>query len=308
VSKKSRSKKKKRKQASNPSAPEEQTRESERFVVSEVQSSSSEILPLTSSTELRDASQEEPAAEPPTISPPPSPELPIAPENLDVPEHAVPGEEIRRASIQDELRKRLRQIHFALRARLLALKPYTRKFSQPLFPEASDLSEKELKTGQVSAVSIEMVRLASPLTRLCAFLYDLLFLILLNLGIFGFAAHHFLRRFMAPVDEGPNGFHPLEAKHYLLYACAASFVLCWLYFALIEALSVQGTIGKRLFRIRTTDHGGNKISFLRSNLRMLGKLVSCATLGIGFAISLFRKDKRTLHDIIADTQVLKDAV
>lgn len=146
--------------------------------------------------------------------------------------------------------------------------------------------------------------LASPLLRLCAFAYDLIFLLVVNLAIFSFAGFRFIHRFMEPVAE-TNTFEPQEAKLYFALALAISFVVSWLYFALSESVFGQATIGKRIFYLKTSDLTGAKISFLRSNLRVLGKIVSCATLGIGFMLSLFRRDRRTLHDIIAETQVLK---
>lgn len=63
------------------------------------------------------------------------------------------------------------------------------------------------------------------------------------------------------------------------------------------------TIGKWLMGIEVTHHR-HSLSFSRSLLRSFGYLVSGSlTLGLGYLPALFRKDERTLHDMIAGTDV-----
>lgn len=67
------------------------------------------------------------------------------------------------------------------------------------------------------------------------------------------------------------------------------------------------TLGKKVFSLEVVDHQtGEKISFMRGFFRdTIGKLVSMAPCFLGFIIAAFNKDKRTLHDYIFDTRVIK---
>jgi len=49
------------------------------------------------------------------------------------------------------------------------------------------------------------------------------------------------------------------------------------------------------------------MSFPRASLRFIGKIVSGATLGIGFLAGRGNPRRRTLHDVIASTRVAKKA-
>lgn len=63
------------------------------------------------------------------------------------------------------------------------------------------------------------------------------------------------------------------------------------------------TIGKWMMGIEVTHHR-HSLSFSRSLLRSFGYLVSGSfTLGLGYLPALFRQDERTLHDLIAGTDV-----
>ena len=79
----------------------------------------------------------------------------------------------------------------------------------------------------------------------------------------------------------------------------------WLYYALLESGKHQATIGKRMLRIKVTDLEGRRLGFGRSFGRQLGKLVSKATLGIGFAVAAFTPRKQALHDLFSRTLVVR---
>ncbi len=83
------------------------------------------------------------------------------------------------------------------------------------------------------------------------------------------------------------------------------FVGYWLYEALLTASSWQGTIGKRILRLKVTDEAGNRISFGRSTGRFFAKILSYVTLWIGFIMVAFTDKKRGLHDILAGTVVTR---
>jgi uncharacterized RDD family membrane protein YckC len=66
------------------------------------------------------------------------------------------------------------------------------------------------------------------------------------------------------------------------------------------------TIGKMLLRIKVQDIHGGKITKTQAVKRMLGYYMSAIPLCIGFIMINFRKDKRGLHDLFADTAVVID--
>ena len=83
------------------------------------------------------------------------------------------------------------------------------------------------------------------------------------------------------------------------------FVGYWLYEALLTSSTWQGTIGKKVLRLKVTDEFGNRIGFGRSTGRFFAKILSSLILWIGFIMIAFTDRKRGLHDIIAGTLVTK---
>jgi len=80
----------------------------------------------------------------------------------------------------------------------------------------------------------------------------------------------------------------------------------WLYEALTTCSTWQGTVGKRVLRLKVTDEAGNRISFGRSTGRYFSKLLSRAIMSIGFFMIGFTDRKRGLHDMIAGTLVIRE--
>lgn len=86
---------------------------------------------------------------------------------------------------------------------------------------------------------------------------------------------------------------------------AIAFCGSWLYEALLTSSSWQGTVGKRILRLKVTDDFGNKLSFGRSTARFFAKILSGWVMYVGFIMVAFMERKRGLHDIICSTQVLR---
>jgi uncharacterized RDD family membrane protein YckC len=78
----------------------------------------------------------------------------------------------------------------------------------------------------------------------------------------------------------------------------------WLYFALMESSSKQGTLGKMALSIVVTDLNGNRITFGRATGRYFGKILSGMILYIGYIMVAFTEKKQGLHDMIAGTLVV----
>lgn len=82
-------------------------------------------------------------------------------------------------------------------------------------------------------------------------------------------------------------------------------VIAWLYFALMESSSTQGTLGKMLLGIKVTTLEGDRIGFGRATGRYFGKIVSAIILGIGYMMAGWTRNKQALHDMIASTLVIR---
>jgi len=78
----------------------------------------------------------------------------------------------------------------------------------------------------------------------------------------------------------------------------------WLYFALMESSSNQGTLGKMALGLRVTDLDGRRISFGKATGRFFAKILSGMTLCIGYLMAGFTQKKQALHDFVAGTLVL----
>lgn len=86
-----------------------------------------------------------------------------------------------------------------------------------------------------------------------------------------------------------------------------SFFVWIVYCAIAESSSWQGTLGKKMLGIKVSDEYGNRISFGKSILRNLSKILSYLILAIGFIWAGFDKKKRGWHDFIAKTYVIRNS-
>jgi len=86
---------------------------------------------------------------------------------------------------------------------------------------------------------------------------------------------------------------------------ALAFVGQWLYEALLTSSSWQGTIGKRVLRLKVVDEAGNRIGFGRATGRFFAKILSSMFMCIGFIMIGFTERKTGLHDMLAGTRVLR---
>ncbi|WP_036679311.1 RDD family protein [Daejeonella oryzae] len=78
------------------------------------------------------------------------------------------------------------------------------------------------------------------------------------------------------------------------------------YASYMEASARQGTFGKVLMSVKVCDENGSRITPGRSVIRNFSKILSVATLGIGYIIGFFDKRQQCLHDKIAGTLVRKE--
>jgi len=95
----------------------------------------------------------------------------------------------------------------------------------------------------------------------------------------------------------------------ILLVAAFSIVIVliqWLYHALMESSSKQGTVGKIVLNLKVVDLVGNRISFGRATGRFFGKILSGLIFNIGYIMAAFTEKKQALHDMLAGCLVIYD--
>lgn len=107
-----------------------------------------------------------------------------------------------------------------------------------------------------------------------------------------------------PRDRVNHTTGEVEVQYFTVYN-AVSFLINWLYFALLESSPRQATFGKQALGLYVTDTEGRRITFIKATLRYFGKVISSLTIGIGYIMAAFTARKQALHDIIASTLVLR---
>ena len=80
----------------------------------------------------------------------------------------------------------------------------------------------------------------------------------------------------------------------------------FLYSSFAEASIKQATIGKRILAIKVGDMFGNRLSLGVSFMRNFLKIFSVLTLFFGYLYSFLNKKQQCLHDVMANTLVVKD--
>ena len=83
------------------------------------------------------------------------------------------------------------------------------------------------------------------------------------------------------------------------------FYLIIKYFFVWFWVNSAATLGMKSWKIKIVDINGNNISYKKAIVRFNASILSISIFGLGFLISLFRKDKKCLHDIISRTQLIK---
>lgn len=109
----------------------------------------------------------------------------------------------------------------------------------------------------------------------------------------------------AELDQEPSPEMIIAIVSSVFVYIALAFVGQWLYEALLTSSSWQGTIGKRVLRLKVVDEAGNRISFGRSTGRFFAKILSSMFFCIGFIMIGFTERKTGLHDMLAGTKVMK---
>lgn len=88
-------------------------------------------------------------------------------------------------------------------------------------------------------------------------------------------------------------------------ATLISTVVGVFYWTLMESSKYQATIGKLALGLRVTDMDGKNLDFVKALIRNLSKIISGLILLIGYIMAAFTEKRQGLHDIIANTLVVK---
>ena len=81
----------------------------------------------------------------------------------------------------------------------------------------------------------------------------------------------------------------------------------FLYFAWMQSSARQASFGKDLLGLKIAHAAtGNRVSFVRSLLREIAKILSGLILALGFIMAAFTRRKQGLHDMLAGTVVTRE--
>ncbi|MEZ2334173.1 RDD family protein [Mucilaginibacter sp. RCC_168] len=78
------------------------------------------------------------------------------------------------------------------------------------------------------------------------------------------------------------------------------------YHVVMESSVKQATYGKQMLRIKVVDMNGDRISTGTAISRNLLKLISALPFCLGYVIAFFNKKQQCLHDMLANTLVIKE--
>jgi len=160
---------------------------------------------------------------------------------------------------------------------------------------------------------LEGLELAGFTSRLFAFLIDLvvLFIVLYIIGTilayfgfinFGLNIGFGSNKTIFDIPKVDNQIH-MNAPGYVKVIFKLSIPV--LYFGLITWFTNGYTFGKRIFRIRIISTNNKKLTLWHSIERSLGYYASSLEFGFGFLQYFIDYNRRTVHDRIAETIVIK---
>jgi uncharacterized RDD family membrane protein YckC len=165
----------------------------------------------------------------------------------------------------------------------------------------------------VHANQLEGLELAGFTRRLFALLIDL-FILIISLYVIGAILDYFgLINFGLTIGissgNSSNILPNIDNETHLIVPKYLKIIfkllIPVLYFGLIAWCTNGYTFGKRIFRIRIISSNHNHLTFWHSIERSLGYYASALEFGFGFLQYFIDYNRRTVHDRIAETIVIK---
>lgn len=147
------------------------------------------------------------------------------------------------------------------------------------------------------------MNLAGYKARVFAKIIDILFFIVLYL-LNAIVAYLFALLFLLGLPY--LGFY--RVHNYVFFIQVINWVVQFLSVVIYLSCFVakyDGTVGKKVFRIKLVTTQGDKLTPYRAIGRFAAELLSAALFGLGYIMALFDPEKRTLHDRICSTRVVK---
>jgi uncharacterized RDD family membrane protein YckC len=131
--------------------------------------------------------------------------------------------------------------------------------------------------------------------RVIAAFIDLIIISLTSIFIF------YIRQIVFPYT------HSIETQDILKQGQLIIIFLCsdFSYTVLWQQSTFCGTYGQHLLGLKVVGKDGGRISFNRACGRYFASLASSIFLKLGFIVALFTASRQTLHDLMAETTVLK---
>ncbi len=112
---------------------------------------------------------------------------------------------------------------------------------------------------------------------------------------------------LSTMDNEDQGAMALLALLLIPMAVGGMLIVSWLYEALMTSSAGGATLGKQAMGMRIVRADGARLSFGRATARYFLKtlITPLVPFGIGYLLAAFTAQKRALHDLLADTLVLK---
>jgi len=85
-----------------------------------------------------------------------------------------------------------------------------------------------------------------------------------------------------------------------------NFVVWWVYTAVSLSSAWQATVGKKVCGLKVVGYDGSRISFGRATGRYFAGFLSVLLVFIGFIMIAWTRRRQGLHDMIAETYVVRE--
>lgn len=135
------------------------------------------------------------------------------------------------------------------------------------------------------------IKIASPLKRLGAFIYDLMLITALLMVSTG-------------VLMTINGGEALDTSPYFAVYQSTLFIIVYLFLSFFWMRNGQ-TLGMLAWRLRVQTSEGYRLNFTQCLLRYIVGIVSLGACGVGFLWMFVNKQKMTWHDLVSGTHVVE---
>lgn len=176
-----------------------------------------------------------------------------------------------------------------------------------MYVKCSKISRSFILIAQINRIFPKMSHIPDHFTpvplikRLFAIIYDLFLLISLLLIVGGIISTLAINYF--------NNGHAITEIHpayrlYQIIILSSFFLVSFVFFGWFWTHGGQ-TLGMRTWRIQLITETGVAISWKIAFVRFLAGFVSIMLFGLGFLWALGEPEKRTWHDILSDTRLIK---